>query len=143
MSELRQLGALPIKQRDDGTPVILLITSRERGRWIIPKGWPIEGKSWGEAAAVEAWEEAGVRGEVSHHVFGHFRYLKLEESEERKIRVDVYRLVVREEEADWPEGDERKRQWFTVDEALVLLDDRELAELIERERALLFSGLVI
>ncbi len=143
MSELRQVGALPIKQFDDGAPAILLITSRERGRWIIPKGWPIEGKSWAEAALIEAWEEAGVRGDVVSDVFGQFRYVKIDDPKSREVLVDVYRLAVREEEAVWPERGERKRQWFTIEEAVMRLDDRDLAALIERERALLLSGLVI
>ena len=143
MSDLRQVGALPIKQFDDGTPAILLITSRERGRWIIPKGWPIEGKSWAEAAEIEAWEEAGVRGDVANDVFGQFRYVKVDEPKSHEVLVDVYRLAVREEESAWPERGERKREWCTIEEALVRLDDRELAALIERERTLLLSGLAV
>lgn len=143
MGDVRQVGALPIKLLDDGTPAILLITSRERGRWIIPKGWPEEGYSRAQSALIEAWEEAGVRGDLSEDVFGQFRYLKADETPPREMVVDVYRLVVREEASEWPEKDERQRQWFAIEEAIVRLDDTELAQLIERERALLFSGLVV
>jgi 8-oxo-dGTP pyrophosphatase MutT (NUDIX family) len=143
VTEHRQIGALPIKVGDDGTPVVMLITSRRRGRWIIPKGWPLEGRSDAEVAGIEAWEEAGLIGVVEEEVFGRFAYLKDDdEGDRRQITVEVYRLVVRCEADAWPESSERVRPWFTVDEAVVRLDDRELAELIERERALLFRGLV-
>ena len=93
MSDVRQVGALPIKLLDDGTPAILLITSRERGRWIIPKGWPEEGYSRAQSALIEAWEEAGVRGDLSEEVFGQFRYLKADETPPREIEARTEEAV--------------------------------------------------
>ena len=55
-----QVAALCFRETDTGKDV-LLITSRGTGRWIVPKGWPIDGMGGSEAALREAWEEAGVR----------------------------------------------------------------------------------
>jgi 8-oxo-dGTP pyrophosphatase MutT (NUDIX family) len=43
---------------------VLVISSRGTGRWIVPKGWPMDGKTPADAALQEAWEEAGVIGKV-------------------------------------------------------------------------------
>lgn len=45
------------------TGQVLLITSRDTGRWVLPKGWPMRGRSMAQAALIEAWEEAGVEGQ--------------------------------------------------------------------------------
>lgn len=111
---------------------LLLITSRDTGRWIVPKGW-IENDEDGPAAALrEAWEEAGVTGElVSPRSIGHYRYVK-----QRPRRgdvlcdVDVYEVNLKEEKKQWPEKTERTRQWFPVAEAIGLVDEPGLKDLI-------------
>lgn len=60
----QQYAALCFRYADGGTIEILLVTSRTSGRWIIPRGWPMKRKKPHQAAAIEAWEEAGVRGRV-------------------------------------------------------------------------------
>ena len=72
-----QYGALPYRLDDDGSVEVLLVTSRETKRWIIPKGWPIKGLKPSKAAAREAYEEAGVRGRIAGRAFGHYVYEKL------------------------------------------------------------------
>lgn len=62
---LRQVASLPLRRSEDGKIEVLLVTSRETRRWIIPKGWPMKGKKQHEAAAIEAEEEAGVIGNTS------------------------------------------------------------------------------
>lgn len=64
-----QYGALCWRLKD-GKPQVLLITSRRSGRWVLPKGWPMDGLSGPEAALTEAWEEAGVRGKVKPDCLG-------------------------------------------------------------------------
>jgi 8-oxo-dGTP pyrophosphatase MutT (NUDIX family) len=123
-----QYAALPWRS-DDGA--VLLITTRTTRRWIIPKGWPIDGLSPHEAAAQEAWEEAGVRGEVGVEAVGAFHYDKVRKDGSLKgLRVDVFPLKVTEELADWPEARERERRWMTPAEAAEAVTEPELAALI-------------
>ncbi len=75
-----QYAALP--HRGGAQPEILLVTSRETGRWVIPKGWPMKGKSGSEAAAREAFEEAGVVGEIAPEPLGAYGYVKFLKSGE-------------------------------------------------------------
>ena len=65
-----QFAALPWRRRADAGIEVLLITSRETRRWVIPKGWPIKGKSSAKSAAREAFEEADQKGE-SYRVFAY------------------------------------------------------------------------
>ena len=52
----------------------MLVTSRGRQRWIIPKGWPHKGRAPHRSAAREAFEEAGVVGKVRRRPVGTFSY---------------------------------------------------------------------
>ncbi|MBL7405872.1 NUDIX domain-containing protein, partial [Escherichia coli] len=72
----RQVGALPFRHGRDGKTKILLVTSRESRRWVIPKGWPMKGRKPFEAAAREAYEEAGLRGAVGKRPIGLYLYQK-------------------------------------------------------------------
>jgi 8-oxo-dGTP pyrophosphatase MutT (NUDIX family) len=56
----KQVGAIAYR-RTGSSIKILIITSRGTGRWILPKGWPMDNKADSEAALIEAWEEAGVK----------------------------------------------------------------------------------
>ena len=125
-----QHGALPWR-RGAGGIEILMITTRTTRRWIIPKGWPMEGKAPHEAAAQEAWEEAGVRGEAAAVAVGAFDYDKLKkDGRAKRIRVEVFALEVREEADDWPEAAQRERRWFPVAEAAEVAGEPELAPLL-------------
>lgn len=124
-----QYAALPWRLRG-GAVEVLLITS-SNGRWIIPKGWPIEGKAPHEAAAQEAWEEAGVRGETGAAALGAFEYDKRKKDGRlKRIRVEVFPLRVTEEAAAWPEAAERDRQWFAQAEAAAATGEPALAPLL-------------
>ena len=70
-----QVAALCWRRSGKGLK-ILLITSRDTGRWVIPKGWPMRNRSNAQAAAREAYEEAGLRGDVSERSVGIYTYLK-------------------------------------------------------------------
>lgn len=54
-----QAGALVWRRAGKGKVEVLLITSRGTGRWVLPKGWLDGGENVAQAAAREAWEEAG------------------------------------------------------------------------------------
>jgi 8-oxo-dGTP pyrophosphatase MutT (NUDIX family) len=110
---------------------ILLITSRETRRWVIPKGWPISGRSAAESAAQEAYEEAGIRGEMSAQAIGHYGYRKrLRGGAKKRFLVDVFAMEVTEVLDQWPEAHQRARQWLPPAEAWALVEEPELAALI-------------
>jgi ADP-ribose pyrophosphatase YjhB (NUDIX family) len=128
-----QYGVLPwrLEQRLE----VLLITSRETYRWVIPKGWPIKDKSGPFSAAQEAREEAGVEGEVDSQAIGTYPYLKrMKDGEMRPLTVEVFALRVTRELGDWPEQGERQRRWFKLGEAAESVDEQELADLIRAFR---------
>ena len=126
---LAQVGALPVRRSRDGTEV-LLVTSRETRRWIIPKGWPMKGRKDHEAAALEAAEEAGVTGRVRKHPIGAYTYQKRLAHRVAPCRVMVYLLEVESQLASWRERDQRKRQWFPLGQAADVVSEPKLASLI-------------
>lgn len=110
---------------------MLLITSRETGRWIIPKGWPINGLSPAATAAQEAWEEGGVRGKVRDLCLGVYGYEKnLGKGRDLPVSVAVFSLEVSKLADDFPEAGERKRRWFTPKKAAARVEERELKQLL-------------
>ena len=128
--EAHQIGALPWRRRD-GALEVLLVTSRETRRWVAPKGWPMPYKSDAEAAATEAWEEAGVKGLIGPVPIGGYSYSKrLKDGSERPCRVKVYPLEVTVDRDDWPEAAQRDRRWMSPAEAADLVAEPELARLL-------------
>jgi len=127
---LSQTGALCWRETD-GRKEILLITSRASGRWIIPKGWPMEGKTLAEAAAQEAWEEAGVRGTTSPLPVGSYRYSKRAgQGSAVEIDVTVFSLQVLQEQDDYPERGQREKIWAPAEDAAGLVSNSSLCALI-------------
>lgn len=105
-----QVGAVCV---DEGTGRVLLITSRGTGRWIIPKGWPMAGRTLAGAAALEAWEEGGVEGRIEPDELGRYRYGKAQDCGfATPVEVRVFRLQVRHLAATFPEEGQRRREWF-------------------------------
>jgi 8-oxo-dGTP pyrophosphatase MutT (NUDIX family) len=128
-----QYGALPYRLNDDASVQVLLGTSRETKRWIIPKGWPIKGLKPSKAAAREAYEEAGVRGRIAGRAFGHYVYDKRLEDSVATVpcQVEVFPLLVKRQSKDWPESKQRRARWFDSAEAAALVDNDELRNLIQ------------
>ncbi len=128
-----QFAALPCRIAADGSRQIMLLTSRDTGRWVIPKGWPIAGLKPREVAVREAYEEAGLRGRLAgKKPVGVFHYAKQIDSDPLLCEVRVYLLWVEEQHDDWPEKHERQTQWFGVPEAAGLVVEGGLAEIILR-----------
>ncbi len=125
----RQVAALCFRKRK-GRVDILLITSRQTRRWVIPKGWPMPPLKDYNAARREAFEEAGVEGHLQRKKFGSFSYAKLRLKDSLAIRVDVYLFEVELEKKTWPEMRERERRWFGVDEAAHRVQEPQLRKLI-------------
>lgn len=127
----RQFAALPWRRGADGLE-ILLITSRETRRWVIPKGWPMKDKTAYQAAAQEAFEEAGVEGDITIEPLGAFRYLKrLKNDRTQLCVVDVFPLHVEEMLDVWPEMHQRERVWMAPAHAATGVEEPELRALIE------------
>jgi 8-oxo-dGTP pyrophosphatase MutT (NUDIX family) len=129
----RQYGALPYKVSAEEGIRVMLVTSRETKRWIIPKGWPGKFRKPHSAAKREAFEEAGVRGEIGKRSIGSFVYDKRLKSQATvPCKVEVFPLKVREQAETWPERDEREGRWFSPDEAARIVQEEELREIIRK-----------
>lgn len=125
-----QIAALPWRHGKKGLE-ILLISSRETKRWVIPKGWPMKGRKPHAAAAQEAKEEAGLLGKIVKEPIGHFHYVKnMSDGTAQLCRVDVFPLEVEKQRKSWPERDQRITRWFLLEEAAELVREPELIALI-------------
>ncbi|HEV7256469.1 MAG TPA: NUDIX hydrolase [Bosea sp. (in: a-proteobacteria)] len=125
-----QIAAMPVRLGLDGSPEILLITSRTTRRWIVPKGWRMKDRNDAEAAAIEAYEEAGVIGRVSETPAGRYSYWKRMADHFALCEVTLYLLEVERQLDSWAEKDERHSQWFKLEDAADLVDEPELATAI-------------
>lgn len=127
-----QYAALPWRLRGDEVQ-ILLVTSRRTRRWIIPKGWPMDGCKPTDSAAREAEEEAGVTGVIDKTSIGQYRYMKLlRDGAELPCRVEVFPLNVTDESPDWDEMDARERRWCSVAQAAAAVREPQLKMVIRR-----------
>lgn len=129
-----QSGAIPYAWVE-GEPVYLLVTSRRTGRWIFPKGVIEADMSPAESAAKEAWEEAGVRGNIASRGVGVYRGEKVEGRTRRPITVELYPLEVRDQAGDWPERRRRRRNWATHRQARRLIDNAGLVAVLDQLHA--------
>ncbi|MEJ1991621.1 MAG: NUDIX hydrolase [Maritimibacter sp.] len=126
-----QVAALCYRKKK-GRKEVLLITTRGTGRWMLPKGWPMDGKTGAEAARIEAWEEAGVRsGTVSRRPVGVFDYMKNhDDGLVEPCTATVYPIKVDKVLKDYPESGERKRKWVGIEKAAKMVDEDSLSELL-------------
>ncbi|HEY6257839.1 MAG TPA: NUDIX hydrolase [Xanthobacteraceae bacterium] len=126
-----QYAALPYRRRSDARTQVMLVTARESGRWVIPKGWPKKKKTPSATAAREALEEAGVVGKVGRASIGSYSIKKrLKSGAVVACVVRVFPLKVKRQEKSWPERGERDIQWFSRAKAAKVVRDRALAEII-------------
>ncbi|MEI8700581.1 MAG: NUDIX hydrolase [Mesorhizobium sp.] len=125
-----QVAALPWRDTKHGIE-IMLITSRDTGRWVLPKGWPEAKELLCEAAAREAGEEAGLRGTISHHEAGRYFYAKaLASGEEVPCEVLVFPLQVDKIADRWKEKRSRTRKWVSPAEAVRMVNEPDLCQII-------------
>lgn len=126
-----QIAALPLHMEKTGKLRVLMVTSRDSGRWVMPKGWTMDGKKPWEAAKIEALEEAGAVGYVSDDPVGVYHYDKrLGAKRKVRCRVTVYPMMVEKLKRRWKERKERKRHWFSLKKAAKLVDEKELSLLL-------------
>ncbi len=125
-----QFGALVYRIRNN-QPQILLITSRGRQQWLIPKGWPIDGLKPHKAAAQEAWEEAGVSGRVNKYSLGMLRHTKDRGSPRAtKTRIIVFPMEASKLATKFPEAKQRRRKWLSPKKAAARIANPELAQMV-------------
>lgn len=125
----RQSGVIPYAIVEQ-TPVFLLVTSRQRGHWIFPKGKIADGMTPGQSAAREAYQEAGVEGVIAEAPIGAYRAWKTRGMRRFVIEVDMYPLRVERQHEAWRETSERYRHWVTLAEATRLVTDKRIAALV-------------
>lgn len=109
---------------------MLLVTTRVRKRWIVPKGWPMDGSTPAETAAREAFEEAGVEGKSSTVCLGIFSRTENLIDGDLPCVVAVYPLKVKQMHKTFPEMDQRKRKWFSLKKAAERVESTELGQMI-------------
>ncbi len=124
-----QFGALCWRVKNDQVQ-ICLITSRTRKRWIIPKGWPMHKQTPANAAATEAFEEAGVAGEAFDICLGVYSYSTPGKVENAPILTMVYPLHVTHVHSKWPEKHQRRRKWFSLEKAAKKLSEPALKQIV-------------
>ncbi|WP_417259527.1 NUDIX hydrolase [Celeribacter sp.] len=127
-----QSAALCYRKGDRGKKEVLLISSRGTGRWILPKGWPIDGKDGAGTAAQEAWEEAGVQpAKVKETPLGQYNYDKqFDNGATAPVTATVYSIKVEGLADTFPECDERTRNWVAPEAAAELVDEPELKDIL-------------
>jgi 8-oxo-dGTP pyrophosphatase MutT (NUDIX family) len=130
---LQQAGAIPYAMVG-GDIRVLLVTSRDTGRWLIPKGYVEEGYTPAAAAAKEAYEEAGIKGVMDSDIpLGFFTYFKkMKTGENSPASVEVFLLRVEKQCKKWPEKKQRRLAWFSPEEAAQLVKEPGLAALLLR-----------
>jgi len=129
-----QYAALPWRLID-GELQILLVTTLNTRRWIVPKGWPIPGLAPSDCAAHEAEEEAGVTGDVQPEPVGTFHYDKRRKAGDTlRCRVEVFALEVSRQRRSWPEKAARQTRWCSPEEALARVTEPGLRRVISRFR---------
>jgi 8-oxo-dGTP pyrophosphatase MutT (NUDIX family) len=124
-----QVAALPIRISEDGEVDVLLISSRETHRWIIPKGWTSRRLDDAKAAEREARQEAGIEGKIAREPVGQYRYRKVLPNGSRMLNVAVYVLWVKKQRKNWREKSERARIWTSFEDAEKLVREPGLKRL--------------
>lgn len=124
-----QSAVLPYRVGKTGVDV-LLVTSLDTGRWVLPKGHVEPHLSARESAEKEAYEEAGITGIVARSFVGVYSYTKTEKKGGGMRRVEVYPMKVLKQLADWPERDRRRREWMDAAKAAGVVTEKKLGKII-------------
>ncbi len=121
----QQSAVIPFRRRDNNLE-ILVITSRRKRRWVVPKGVKEPDLSAQDSAAKEALEEAGIEGDVFPASIGSYEYEKWGGT----CHVEVYGMEVKKVYEDWLESF-RDRQWVPLEEAVARLGEEDLKAIVQ------------
>lgn len=127
----KQCAALAYRQTKRGLEIVL-VTSLETHRWVLPKGNIVEGLSERDSAALEAFEEAGVEGSLAKRSIGTYDYDKSALKGGYRCRVSVFPMAVSRIRDSWPEKEQRRRKWMTLKDAAAAVNETELKDLITK-----------
>ncbi len=126
-----QYAALPWRWNNELE--VMLVSSRETRRWVVPKGWPMRHRKPHDAAAQEALEEAGLVGHIAKKALGTFKYEKrMRNGAILPCKVDVFPMHVVRQRKTWREFHERTTRWFSIPDAVAAVREPDLKELILR-----------
>lgn len=132
-----QAAAIPYRRDAHGALEVLLVTSRTRRRWVLPKGKIKRGMLDHKAAAMEAFEEAGVIGSIARIATATYRQPKVsDKGRSFGITIRAFPLRVENELSSWPEQRLRKRAWMNVEEAQIVVADSAIGAVLRN-----FAGL--
>lgn len=128
----QQYAALCYRMKKKQGPLeVLIATSRDTGRWVIPKGWPMADKKAHQVAEREAFEEVGVKGKIGKEPLGYYTYRKtLDNGLKIPVRVQVHALEVTECLKSFPEKGARTLEWVSCEEAANRVNEPELKILL-------------
>jgi len=123
-----QSGVLPYRIHQ-GKLEILIVSSRNNKRWILPKGIVDPGLTPQQSAVKEAYEEAGIEGRIDTQKLGDYQYHKWG----AKCHVDIYPFEVQQliSEEEWEEN-HRTRIWTSAKKAAKMLASPENSSMIHR-----------
>ncbi|ABD86693.1 NUDIX hydrolase [Rhodopseudomonas palustris] len=127
--KLMQYGALPFRLTPSG-PEILLVTTRNKRRWSVPKGWPIKHHSPHQTAEIEAREEAGLEGSAHPRPVGRFKHRRVKRGEPVTCEVRLFPMQVIKQHEMWPERLQRERRWLPAGNAAAMVHKRGLKKAI-------------
>ncbi len=120
-----QAGAVPYRITDDRLEVLLVSTSSGK-HLTIPKGVIDPGFSATDTVVNEAYEEAGIEGELVTPPMGRYRFKKWGGI----CEVVVYAMAVTREMDHWPESSMRRRLWIEYRQAARQVKHADLGKLI-------------
>ncbi|MCC0020734.1 MAG: NUDIX hydrolase [Nitratireductor sp.] len=128
-----QVAALCYRKGSSG-PEVLLVTTRDTRRWIIPKGWPMTRRSARKTAEIEAYEEAGIVGKAAREPIGKFHSHKgMGEGLKLPTEVLVFPVKVKSVKRKYPERDERDLIWLPLESAIRQTNEDGLRALLQSE----------
>src|SRR5262245_39379259 len=126
----QQAAVIPVRSMNSEGVLVCLMRKKNSVRWGIPKGYIDRGDSWKQAALNEAYEEAGLLGNVIGESIGTYVYTQGITT----LTVIVFVMEVLEEQTTWQEMRWRERRWCSLEEADALLKDHRVKPLFDRIR---------
>lgn len=132
-NDQQQYGVLPWRMGRQGDMRVLLITDRNQKNWGVPKGWPVEGRVPFMSAALDAFEEAGIIGDIDPQPLTHYGYAsQASDGTSLAHHVTLFAMRVRGTLLHWKEHGQRQRRWFSASEAADRLENTELAGFVRQ-----------